>query len=51
MTKVPLSLEGRRGFDVDVIDKVINTEFERLMPGSFLMGGQQSGGASQFNPQ
>jgi hypothetical protein len=45
ITKVPLSLEGRRGFDVDVIDKVINTEFERLIPGSFLnTGGQQSGG-------
>jgi hypothetical protein len=42
--KVPLSLEGRRGFDADVIDKVINTEFERLIPGSFLnTGGQQSG--------
>jgi len=45
ITKVPLSLEGRRGFDVDVIDKVINTEFERLIPGSFLnTSGQQSGG-------
>jgi len=45
ITKVPLSLEGRRGFDADVIDKVINTEFERLIPGSFLnTGGQQSGG-------
>jgi hypothetical protein len=42
--KVPLSLEGRRGFDADVIDKVINTEFERLIPGSFLNTvGQQSG--------
>jgi len=52
ITKVPLSLEGRRGFDVDVIDKVINTEFERLIPGSFLnTSGQQSGGASQFNPK
>jgi len=45
ITKVPLSLEGRRGFDVDVINKVINTEFEKLIPGSFLnTGGQQSGG-------
>ena len=49
MTKVPLSIEGRRGFDVDVIDKVINTEFERLMPGSFLMGSQQSGGLNYSN--
>ena len=45
MTEVPISLEGRRGFDADVIDKVINTEFERTVPGSYLMGGQQSGGA------
>ena len=49
ITKVPLSIEGRRGFDVDVIDKVINTEFERLMPGSFLMGSQQSGGLNYSN--
>jgi len=50
MTEVPISLEGRRGFDADVIDKVINTEFERTVPGSYLMGGQNSGGASLFNP-
>lgn len=46
MTQVPISVEGRRTLDSDVIDKVINTEFERLVPGSYLMGVQNSGGAS-----
>ncbi len=44
VNQIPASVQGRRGFDADVIDKVINTEFERLIPGSFLnTGGQQSG--------
>ena len=44
ISQVPVSLEGRRSLDADVIDKVINTEFERLVPGSYLMGGQKPGG-------
>lgn len=49
ISQVPVSLEGRKSLDADVIDKVINTEFERLMPGSFLMGAQQSGGLNYSN--
>lgn len=44
MRKLPTSKEGREGLVVDFIDKLVNTEFERTVPGSFLMGGQKSGG-------
>lgn len=49
VTEIPISIEGRRALDSDVIDKVINTEFERLVPGSYLMGGQNSGGLNYSN--
>ena len=45
VTEIPISVEGRKALDLDVIDKIINTEFERTVPGSYLMGGQNSGGA------
>ena len=51
VTEIPISVEGRKALDSDVIDKIINNEFERTVPGSYLMGGQKSGGASQFNPK
>lgn len=49
MTKIPTSKEGRENLVVDLIDKLVNTEFERTVPGSFLMGNQQSGGLNYSN--
>ena len=49
MTKVPSDTKGRENLVVDLIDKLVNTEFERTVPGSFLMGGQQSGGLNYSN--
>lgn len=46
MTKLPVPREGRQKLVVDFVDKLVNVEFERTVPGSYLMGGQQSGGAT-----
>jgi len=44
MKKVPSDTKGREKLVVDLIDKLVNTEFERTVPGSYLMGSQNSGG-------
>jgi len=49
MTKIPASKEPREKLVIDLIDKLVNTEFEKQVPGSFLMGSQQSGGLNYSN--
>jgi len=52
LIKVPTSIEGRQKLFADLAGKLIDYDFERQFPGSYLStGGQQSGGASQFNPK
>ena len=52
LIKVPTSIEGREKLFADLAGKLIDYDFEKQFPGSYLStGGQQSGGASQFNPK
>jgi len=52
LIKVPTSIAGREKLFADLAGKLIDYDFEKQFPGSYLStGGQQSGGASQFNPQ
>ena len=52
LIKVPTSMAGREKLLADLASKLIDYDFEKQFPGSYLStGGQQSGGASQFNPQ
>jgi hypothetical protein len=48
MRKIPTSKDGREKLVVDFIDKLVNTEFERTVPGSFLMGSGQPSTASSL---